>query len=52
MKVLNPRDICLNNLRFASIWMGTTLGVGQRNELGLKDWIFPPAGPNYFCLCD
>lgn len=36
------REMCLNSLRVASIWMGTVLGVGQRNEFGPKDWIFPP----------
>ena len=34
----------LNKLSFASLWMGSLLGVGQRIENGLKDWFFPSSG--------
>jgi hypothetical protein len=36
------REVCLRNLSIAALWMGTHLGVGQRTEKGLKDWLFPP----------
>jgi hypothetical protein len=35
-------EICLRNLSISVLWMGTQLGVGQRTENGIKDWLFPP----------